>query len=587
MMNTTDNQHKAGHVKYPLSLAFSPLVMSLEHASAVIDHALDYRGDASDSVRSRLNSAIKDSVTIPGFRDASRASRQQLRDPVLAEIMLGGEERLAGAVLRAWVESQEALRAVVTEHLGARGISAEDADFQGGAFESTWPQHEWATESELIASEEYDAEDVALMLCCVSGRVPVEETQVEMESPLFQGWLDELSELPPGAPEWDYAEEFATSLTGIAWAKIAERVTVQIEAVANSITEIRDEFDAELRYLEIDLSAWSADDVARSDQIETALERLADLKSALIEYRPVRPQASSRSEESERAPERERCEKLILDIVAAWDEAMIALEAQDDDPPPEASLDHPAEGASDDSPSTTETDAVQTVLDAIQERDSTNSEIDRLQQENDRLRQDGDDLRADKSLLGEQISRLKDELSRSRDMQEYWRRAYVSESAGQARPQVEQPAQLASVNDALELAERSFPGRLRLALNSKSAKNSTFQKPDEVFDALAWLATEYHRRRSNPGDAPNFDKLIKEACPGWSYKPKQTEVTKEQFAEWYTTTLDGKSYELDAHVGKGNSFNPHQTIRIAFDWDDELRQVIVGYVGRHQRNRRS
>ena len=403
----------------------------------------------------------------------------------------------------------------------------------------------------------------------------------------IQEWLDKLSELPPDAPEWDYAEEFATSLTGIARAKIAERVTVQIEAVANSITEIRDGFNAELRYLETDLSSWSADDVAKSDQIETALDRLAELESALSEYRPVRPQASSRSEESERAPERERCEKLILDIVAAWDEMMSAVEAQDDDPPPEASLDHPAEDASDDSPSITETDTVQTVLDAIQDRDSTNSEIDRLQQENDRLRQDSDDLRADKSLLGEQISRLKDELSQSQDMQEYWRRAYVSESAGQARPQVEQPAQLASVNDALELAERSFRGRLRLALNSKSAKNSTFQKPDEVFDALAWLATEYYRRRSNPGDAPNFDKLIKEACPGWSYKPKQTEVTKEQFAEWYTTTLDGKSYELDAHIGKGNSFDPHQTIRIAFDWDDELRQVIVGYVGRHQRNRRS
>ena len=108
-----------------------------------------------------------------------------------------------------------------------------------------------------------------------------------------------------------------------------------------------------------------------------------------------------------------------------------------------------------------------------------------------------------------------------------------------------------------------------------------------MFDALAWLATEYHRRRSNPGAAPNFDKLIKEACPGWSYKSKQTGVTKEQFTEWYTTAVDGKSYELDAHIGKGTSFDPQQTIRVAFDWDDELKQVIVGYLGKHQRNRRS
>ena len=574
MTNVTNHQH-------PLSLALSPLVMSLEHASAVIDRALNFRSKASDSVRSRLNSAIKDSVTIPGFRDASRAPRQQLRDPVLAEIMLGGKERLAGAVLRAWVESQEYLRAVVTEHLSARGISVEGPDFQGGMFQATWPRHEWVAESELIANEEYDAGDIALMLCCVSGRIPVEETQVEMESPLFQEWLDELSELPPDAPDWDYAEEFATSLTGLARAKIAERVTVQIEAVASSITEIRDGFDDELRYLETDLSSWSADDVVKSGLIETALERLTELESALTEYRPIRPQASSRSEESLRGPERERCEDTILDIVAAWDEAMSALEAQDDDPIPQETHDSPAASEEPDA------DPVQTDPMSTRELDRLRQDNESLGAENDRLRQDGDDLRADKAQLGDEISRLKDELSQSQDMQEYWRRAYVSESAGQARPQVEQPAQLTSVNDALALAETSFPDRLRLALNSKSAKNSNFRKPEEVFDALAWLATEYHRRRANPGYAPNFDKLIKEACPGWSYKSKQTEVTKEQFAEWYTTTLDGKSYELDAHIGKGNSFDPHQTIRIAFDWDDDLKQVVVGYLGRHQRNRRS
>ena len=419
------------------------------------------------------------------------------------------------------------------------------------------------------------------MLCCVSGRIPVEETQVEMESPLFQEWLDELSELPPDAPEWDYAEEFATSLTSLARAKIAERVTVQIEAVANSITEIRDGFDDELRYLETDLSSWSADDVVKSGLIETALERLTELESALTEYRPVRPQASSRSEESLRGPERERCEDTILDIVAAWDEAMSAIEAQDDDPIPQETHDSPAASEEPDA------DPVQIGPMSTRELDRLRQDNESLGAENDRLRQDGDDLRADKAQLGDEISRLKDELSQSQDMQEYWRRAYVTESAGQARPQVEQPAQLTSVNDALALAEKSFPDRLRLALNSKSAKNSNFRKPEEVFDALAWLATEYHRRRANPGDAPNFDKLIKEACPGWSYKSKQTEVTKEQFAEWYTTTLDGKSYQLDAHIGKGNSFDPHQTIRIAFDWDDDLKQVVVGYLGRHQRNRRS
>ena len=498
--------------------------------------------------------------------------------------------------MRAWVESQEDLRTVVTECLSGRDISVEGPDFQRGMFESTWSKHEWTAECDLIANEEsngrFDADDIALMLCCVSGMIPVEETRVEMESPRFQEWLDELIELPPAAPEWDHAEEFASSLAGLARAKITERRTVQIETITNSVAEIKEEFDDELGYLEIDLIAWSADDAAVSDSIEAALKRLSDLESALTEYRPIRPQASSRSEESQRALERERCEKVILDISAAWDEMMNVPEVSYDDPIQQDSHDAREEDESE-GPSAIDADAAQAEAATVEDADSINPELDLLRQsneslssENDRLRRDSDDLRSDKAALGDQISQLKRELSQSRDMQEYWRRTYVSASAGQVREE-EQPAQLVNVNDALELAEKTFPNSLRLALNSKSNKNTPFQKPEEVFDALAWLATEYHRRRSNPGDAPNFDKLIKEACPGWSYKPKQTEVTKEQFAEWYTTTLNDKSYKLDAHIGKGASFDPQQTIRIAFDWDDELKQVIVGYLGRHQRNRRS
>lgn len=576
---TDNNKHE-----HPLSMAFLPPVMHPDYASLVIDRALDFRDRASDGVRTRFDSAIRDSVTISGFQDASKAPRQLLRDPIFGVVVTGEGTRLAGAVLLTWAESQGSLRAVVSDHLTAKGVSVDGPDLQRGIFKSSWSQYGWNVESELIANADtggrFDTDDIALMLCYTSGRVPTPEAQIG--SPLLQEWLDALSDLPPEAPEWDYVYEFASSITGLAYAKISERTTVQIQKIESSIRDISAEFDQELSYLELDLDAWSADDAEASGVIDLALERLSELDSALSEYRPVRPQASSRREEAQRTPEREKWEERVLEIVASWDEMMDAPEDLGDD------------GAAQQSDNASGTDAVEAVLAAIQHRDTGDPVLGRLRQandslssENDRLKQDGDHLRADVSALKDHIRRLRDELSQSNEMQEYWRRAYVSESAGQARPEEEEPVQLAKVDDAVELAAKSFPDRLRIALNSKSNSNTPFQKPDEVFDALAWLATEYHRRRSNPGDAPNFDKLIKESCPGWSYKPKQTEVTKEQFAEWYTTTLDGKSYQLDAHIGKGTSFDPHQTIRIAFDWDDELKQVIVGYVGRHQRNRRS
>ena len=172
-------------------------------------------------------------------------------------------------------------------------------------------------------------------------------------------------------------------------------------------------------------------------------------------------------------------------------------------------------------------------------------------------------------------------------MEESWRVAYVSARAADAGGPVEEATPPDTVNEAVARVEESFPNQLAISLNSKSAKNSPFQRPGEVFDALAWLATVYHSRRMRPGKQPHFDKLLRESCSGWSYKPKQTEVTKEQFDEWYTTTMDGRSYDLDAHIGKGNSYDPKNTIRIAFAWDDELSKVVVGYIGHHQRTRSS
>ena len=51
--------------------------------------------------------------------------------------------------------------------------------------------------------------------------------------------------------------------------------------------------------------------------------------------------------------------------------------------------------------------------------------------------------------------------------------------------------------------------------------------------------------------------------------------------------MDGRGYQLDEHIGKGTTFDPQNTIRTALAWDDERRLVVIGYVGLHQRPRRS
>ena len=67
----------------------------------------------------------------------------------------------------------------------------------------------------------------------------------------------------------------------------------------------------------------------------------------------------------------------------------------------------------------------------------------------------------------------------------------------------------------------------------------------------------------------------------------QCETTKDRFPDWYRTRVDGKTWDMSNHVGKGNSHDPRHTIRIAFAWDEANGRVIVGFVGMHQRNRLS
>ena len=575
------------------------------YVAVVVSRALEFRARASESARSTLASSIRNSVRLAGFKDSSKALPQQLRELVMWEILEGSDDKLAGAVLRTWAESQDSLHDLVVERLGVLAISAEYPDFKGGRFRSEWPRDEWLSESEAVTEDHDDLEfdDVALMLCYVSGRIPEppydHEEEPEVESPLFSKWLDELNELPPDAPEWAEFPGFIEALLKADADRIVVRHRAMAEELERRVAHTRVGFGAELLYLDLDIGSWADDAVERITAVPGAIDLVEELNDRLEEYRPVRPQGSTRGEEAERLDARRECEEAILDVAARWDRLMEEHELPDDGPE-DAGTDAGQPDVDDRSAGDGPTEAVQQTAEPssqehrADEYDSLRAELEQVRRDNDSLTsansllaQENAGLQSDRTLVDRENSDLKNTLSRTREESESWRRAYVLVRRNEADAEGGEPAPLRDVSDALALAERTFPDRLILALNSKSDGNTPFRKPDEVFDVLAWLSTEYHRLRTNPGASPDFNRLVKEACPGWSYSPGQAEVAKEQFADWYATTVDGKTYDLYPHIGKGASFDPQNTIRIAFAWDDDMRKVIVGYVGLHQRNRRS
>ena len=663
-------------------------------SESVILRALSFRGEASESARSSLNAAIDNHVKMVGFKTPSRANESQLKEPTLYQLIAKANDKLAGALLRTWVESRGDLRGAVESKLGDFDVPVEAPDFKVGRFNAKWDVGEWRKTLDSMAPEEDVCDDcaeekgtkeeAALMLMCLSGKSHEAADDPEtLETDLLGDWMKQLEELPPDAPEWEESFAFTDMVAEMAERKMSERRGFESDAIDKTVAEVKAEYDEELRYLDVNLSAWTGKNALSKNAGPEAKELANDLRDRLAEYRPLRPQGSSRAEETERAARRDELEKAIIGMVPRWDalegapftvgelaaharRAKMAGEdaARADAPPPGSPLFtemahlrklrddlDDIRKATDELSSEQSKEDIKHILqshkemkarierlesdnaelkgansdlkslhDAVvdenaglkqtnaalsaekAERDAVdvaalNAEVERLQSDNRRLTEDkeglelaNEGLRSDLDLLGREKDNLELDLARSGETETYWREAYIAASAGETRMAMgaSPDAELGSVNEALELAETMFPNELAIALNSKSSKNSPFRKPDEVFGALTWLATEYRRRRTTPSATrPDFNKLLKESCPGWFYKPGQTEVTAEQFIEWYTTTVDNKTHHLYHHIGKGNSHDPQHTIRIAFAWDDESERVAVGFLGLHQRNRRS
>ena len=567
-----------------------------DYLEGIIDRVLQSRDRASASVRSGLDAAIDERIRVPGFRYASKAHPSQLKGPVLGEVVNYENDRLFGEALRAWAESQQELYALVECHLRRQNLPVDGPNRRQGVFNGLWQRLEWNDAVDAIVQQnpEFERDDAGMMVCYVSGMA----VGPAVTSPLLTACIHELGELTLDAPDWDEIDAFVAIVTEMADEIAVERATVLAEHCRETLRKLRRDFAAELQYLELAAAAWAQAADERPAAALAVLELAKELERNLVEYQPLHPQAASRQEEAERAPARAERESAILDIAAKLEERLAAsadlnggavpdavspAPGEDSDPaheetgaasPPESSGDErePVRAAPRE-----DYQALRAACERLErERESLRIESDRLSAENDRLAQANAGLDTEKRALDTEIGELRAKFAQSRDLGKYWRRFYTSF------------AQVGSVNEAVSCAEALFPKQLAFALNSKSDKDSPFQKPIEVLAALVWLATDYHHVRwTKPGEDPSFDERLKKFCPGWSYKAHQASTTKQQFEEWYTTKRNDTTYELGQHLTKGVRADPQKTIRIAFAWDDESGRVIVGYIGQHQRNRRS
>ena len=559
----------------------------------VTGEALQFRDQVSQGARDSLNAAINNSgIRLDGFRDVSKADADTLAGPAIGEIA-EGNEKLLRSVLRTWMESREVLRAQVAEGLSRLGVPTDGLWGRGDGAISIWEESEWSEKLRILLSEVKGADelDVKLMMTCVSGLAPEPpEEERQPESEMFSRWLDELRGLPAEASDWDELEAFVRETEGIAQEKVVERARGQINELEQLIGESEEEFGDELEYLEIDLKDWVNEAQEYPAVFPQAVLVAKALWDNLSDYVKLWAIGRTRSEEAERRVVRELREDFIFGLVSEWRELVSVARSIKEEIGQTVGVEEETEvgvGAEEGEESEAavvkpkgvgelaggaEVGEVEIPLAA-----AVAEELEEARRESGRLREERAALDVEKSGLEVQVSDLEGEVDRfrqdlyeSQQNEKVWREQFVSVSKSVGGGKGEDPGGIADVEDAVERARRAFPNELVVVLNSKSDVATPFKRPDEVYSVLAWLSTEYHRARTREvGRDPQFDKLLKEACSGWFYKPKQTDETKDQYPEWYRTRVEDREYELDMHVGKGTSFDPQNTIRVAFDWDEE------------------
>lgn len=546
-----------------MPIAGAMWVLTDEQRLHLAQTALEQR---TSSAGQRLRAAVRN-VQVDGFRNPAKAPAKRLAAPVLDEIRR--DDKLASATLLAWEATQPELRAKVAERLAKDDITCRD-DGSALEWEESWPVSDCMEIGEEIADEmPVDKEEAAFMCCLVSGRFPLPDgdppASLLAETPLIQGWLKHLESMSVHADEWKDLRVLADAVEDLIAGRFLQLAEQVQSDVTDGIEQLAD-FDSELRYLEIDTETWGDAIQARADLMLDANDLLDEMHQALALYRAVRPQADSRSEESRRVAERTKQEERILKLEGQWRELLARPEPE----LPEEEEEEP--------PSTDVTrEELESLRGELHELKALHEAAKaRYRDETQRLEESNATLRQAKAQRDDEVSELKGEVIRLREAEDHWRTSFFATK--QSSPEDGEEVELKTVQDAVDRASEQFANELLISLNSKSSTRIPFQRPQEVFDALEWLATAYHR---------DPEAAISDACPGWFFRRKQSDSTVGMFREWYETRVAGQRYDLTSHVGKGSSFDPKTTIRIGFAWDEASDRVIVGFIGQHQKSRQS
>ena len=296
--------------------------MTQDFTDSVIRRALEHRSELTHDSGAELDFILNNQVTIPQFpRYPAKAPLPFLRQAILRHVH--HSDLLAAAVLKAWFASQLELRDIVVEQLHKLDETVAFPDFQAFHSNGYMPSGDWTSLCDGILDSKcsLDRDEVALMLCCVTGRLPKsiarmteDEEEASMNPNLLQHTLAYLNELPADAAQWE--SEIPTFLSAIAKLseeKATERAKAELSLeLAKVLNDFREQHAQLLEYFEFDVANLTEPAHSNESVLVSIKELLGTLSSLFEEHGSVPQQGSSLTETRQLNRKREEIEERII-----------------------------------------------------------------------------------------------------------------------------------------------------------------------------------------------------------------------------------------------------------------------------------
>jgi hypothetical protein len=189
---------------------------------------------------------------------------------------------------------------------------------------------------------------------------------------------------------------------------------------------------------------------------------------------------------------------------------------------------------------------------------------------------DNDRLESENRALLERVARLQTDLANTKAMLEWATR----DSDEEVLPDSEVPPK--TVDDAVETAKQQHNGLLVFGDDVPVGIRSLAENagpPDKILAYLGGLARLAQARRNGSLGVSTVQWLKEQGLIAGG----ESETIKNNRGEMQKRTWhDGHDRrEFELHLKPSDATSPDRCARIYFDWDEETRRVVVGWVGRH------